>query len=1021
MNRPLVVILGAGKPFSGTKPSALVHPSGNKRALDWIMEAFSTVLDDPEFHFVGGYRMSKIIEEYPNIHFSLNEEWEVTGSVTSLFSAPIPEGRPVYITYSDTVFEETAVRSLEGDTSVAIDRKWRTRYSSRTNASLSRAEKVRIEGGFITDADTEIPVDEADGEFTGLARLSPEAVERARALWNSRTLSRKANLPELIRALSATGIEVRAVDIDGRWAELETAEDLSHFILDTKANALRRLRTMVKKSVILDQHTFTVAEWKEDAKRICKDVKNTFSGREVIIRSSALVEDGWTESNAGRFKSILDVPSNDEILLTRAVDTVIESYSQEDHGNQVLVQAMIRDVNVSGVVMTRTLETGSPYYVINYDDTSSTRSVTDGSGNIRSIIIRKDIVSDEQKYSYGSYPGMKEGALAALLDAVNELEYLIGHDGLDIEFALNEEKEVFILQARPIILDPSKNGVDDEIIYETIDQSQRVFSRAQPTPPFLQGERTIFGVMPDWNPAEIIGRKPRQLAASLYRYLIMNETWARQRAEYGYRDVRPHPLMKNFAGQPYVNVRADFNSFIPESVPDELAGKLVEYYIKRLESNPEYHDKVEFKIVLTCLTFDYEDLIKPLLEYGFSKEELEPLRKGLLGITKESFRRMREEIDVERIRHLEQRYQEIISSDMHPLKKAYYLLEDCRRFGTHPFAHIARTAFVATSLIRALTRIGVLTEDDSSAFLGSINTIAREFEKDVFRVHIGEMKMDELLEKYGHLRPGTYDITSPTYKTAPEMYLGPAVERGSKTEPQPDPNDIWDEDTKGAMEMELRRIGLPEDANDFANFLVRAIEWRERSKFIFSRNLSDALELIAGYGEKHGLSREDMSYISLENILELSLDHPPSDINSWLMDLVRRGREAYTITTAVELPPLLCDEMDFLVFQRMDSEPNYITNSTVTGQVIEIKGDGEDLSGKIVLTEQADPGYDWLFGHDIAGLITKYGGSNSHMAVRAAEFSLPAAIGVGDNLYEQLRRAEVIELNCAALNIRVIK
>ena len=31
--------------------------------------------------------------------------------------------------------------------------------------------------------------------------------------------------------------------------------------------------------------------------------------------------------------------------------------------------------------------------------------------------------------------------------------------------------------------------------------------------------------MPDWNPAEIIGKKPRPLALSLYQELITNHTW----------------------------------------------------------------------------------------------------------------------------------------------------------------------------------------------------------------------------------------------------------------------------------------------------------------------------------------------------------------------------------------------------------------------------------------------------------------------------------------------------------------
>lgn len=69
---------------------------------------------------------------------------------------------------------------------------------------------------------------------------------------------------------------------------------------------------------------------------------------------------------------------------------------------------------------------------------------------------------------------------------------------------------------------------------------------------------------------------------------------------------------------------------------------------------------------------------------------------------------------------------------------------------------------------------------------------------------------------------------------------------------------------------------------------------------------------------------------------------------------------------------------------------------------------------------QADPGYDWLFGQNIAGLITMYGGANSHMAIRSAEFSLPAAIGVGEQLYKSYNRASTIELDPAGETIRVI-
>ena len=60
----------------------------------------------------------------------------------------------------------------------------------------------------------------------------------------------------------------------------------------------------------------------------------------------------------------------------------------------------------------------------------------------------------------------------------------------------------------------------------------------------------------------------------------------------------------------------------------------------------------------------------------------------------------------------------------------------------------------------------------------------------------------------------------------------------------------------------------------------------------------------------------------------------------------------------------------------------------------------------------ADPGYDWLFAHKIAGLVTTYGGANSHMAIRCAELDLPAAIGVGEDLYNSLKSMRQIFLDC---------
>ena len=95
-------------------------------------------------------------------------------------------------------------------------------------------------------------------------------------------------------------------------------------------------------------------------------------------------------------------------------------------------------------------------------------------------------------------------------------------------------------------------------------------------------------------------------------------------------------------------------------------------------------------------------------------------------------------------------------------------------------------------------------------------------------------------------------------------------------------------------------------------------------------------------------------------------------------------------------------------------KPNYITSNAITAKIISLgeKNESPDLTGKIVLIENADPGYDWIFTKNPAGLITKYGGVASHMAIRCAEIGLPAAIGCGEIIFDYLSTSSKIFLDC---------
>ena len=49
-----------------------------------------------------------------------------------------------------------------------------------------------------------------------------------------------------------------------------------------------------------------------------------------------------------------------------------------------------------------------------------------------------------------------------------------------------------------------------------------------------------------------------------------------------------------------------------------------------------------------------------------------------------------------------------------------------------------------------------------------------------------------------------------------------------------------------------------------------------------------------------------------------------------------------------------------------------------------------------------------------------YGGANSHMAIRAAEFRLPAAIGVGTKKYQEILNAKILEISPTQKLLRVV-
>ena len=121
----------------------------------------------------------------------------------------------------------------------------------------------------------------------------------------------------------------------------------------------------------------------------------------------------------------------------------------------------------------------------------------------------------------------------------------------------------------------------------------------------------------------------------------------------------------------------------------------------------------------------------------------------------------------------------------------------------------------------------------------------------------------------------------------------------------------------------------------------------------------------------------------------------------------------------IKLPEIIVEKENTYVGASVVSIPNFVTEKNITAQTLYLKNKIEtNLDDKIILLENADPGFDFIFSFKIKGLITKYGGANSHMTIRCNELNIPAAIGCGDVLFDKVKNSREINLNCKNLLVK---
>ncbi|WP_313163913.1 PEP/pyruvate-binding domain-containing protein [Sedimentibacter sp.] len=776
-------------------------------------------------------------------------------------------------------------------------------------------------------------------------------------------------------------------------------------LISTKANTLAALKSKLKQSSIEDLEIIKVSEFTDDYDLVLKKIYKRFKGKKIVVRSSSSNEDSLESSNAGHYESVLNVNGSSVEEVKKAIEVVVDSYYKDGltlNTEQILVQSQTEDVHVSGVVFTRDIHQNRPYYLINYDDNGSTDSVTSGVGG-KTIWIAHDSEKIDSPWD-------------ELVRAVREIECLMDDMVLDIEFAVTHQGKVVIFQVRPLAANYKyKYENNDRDMFRLKNNEKNKYISIVNE---IENGKMMLSDMAFWNPSEIIGSNPRNLEYSLYREIITKRAWNEGLVPMGYKAVN-RDLMYKIGNKPYISLEYSFMSLIPESLSKELSIKLMRFYKEKLKKDVTAHDKIEFEIVVSCFDFETDEKLKELLDYGFSVVEIQEIKEALFNMTqgflKDYFTVLRR--DLEDLNILTVNREKVLEKlsfkedDLYRLIDYFKLLiKDLKKYGTPHFSRQARYAFIARSLCKSLVSKNYFSEETMETFMLSIETVASEFEND-FNLYLSkQLSRDEFNKKYGHLRSGTYDIRTDRYDQIYFEASRNSVTKLYKKESKVNPVSILD---SKVIDSALNSVDLKLEPEEFIAVLKQSFEQREYFKFEFTKSLSLAIEILRKIGELLEIDRKSLSYLEISDILASEYYTTTSELREFWLTIINQRKAIYKEKSKLVLPEVILSEDNIDIIKIGESRPNFITQKNVSGDIALIEVDNTiDIEDKIVVITKADPGFDWIFAKGIKGLITKYGGVASHMAIRCAEFGIPAAIGCGEKIFDYVSGLNTIDLDC---------
>lgn len=235
------IIVAAGhdkrlEPFNEYLPKCMLEVKGKtilERQIENIRECGIN-----DIIIIKGYRQELI--NIPNVKYYINNDFENTGIVSSLFFAREEMNSDFIFLYSDIIFDKRLLEKLlknNADVCLVADLDWKERYDERVTRLTGEVELIKVTEDHIDKIGKNINPKTAHGEFIGLAIFSKKGADILKKCYKNALKQyknkkfheapsvEKAYFTDMIQEIIDNDFQINHLDVYGDWIEIDTFED----------------------------------------------------------------------------------------------------------------------------------------------------------------------------------------------------------------------------------------------------------------------------------------------------------------------------------------------------------------------------------------------------------------------------------------------------------------------------------------------------------------------------------------------------------------------------------------------------------------------------------------------------------------------------------------------------------------------------------------------------------------------------------------------------------------------------